>query len=182
MLVAINNVVGRHVLGPILGSLVIAVEAFFLRTLKHRHVQVGRVKVQHVNQILPGIVNGTLLKVVAKAPVAKHLKHGVVVRVMSNFLQVIVLTAHAQALLRVGAAAWLGVALAKDNIFPLVHTSVGKHQSGVVLNHHRSRRHNGVSLRLEKLLVRVADFVSCHHYYNAFLLFSFVCKVSANDM
>ena len=70
--------------------------------------------------------------------------------------------ADAQAFLRVGAAARFGVAGAQDDVLPLVHAGVGKHQRGVVLDDHRCRGHDGVAFRLEKLLVRVADFVGCH--------------------
>ena len=153
MLVTIDDVVSGQVFEPNAGSFVVAFQAFFVRTFEHRGVKVVGVEFQYIYQVFPGIVNGFFFKVVAKAPVAQHFEHGVVIGVVSHLFQVVVFTAHAQALLRVGASARFGIALTENNIFPLVHTSVGKHQSGVVLNNHRCRRHNGMTFRLKEFFV-----------------------------
>ena len=97
--VAVDDMVGGHVLGPVAGSFVVARQPLFLASLKHRHVEVGGVQVEHIHQILPCHVDGTLLEVVAEAPVAQHLKHGVVVGVVAHLFQVVVLAAHTEALL-----------------------------------------------------------------------------------
>ncbi len=152
VLVAVDDVVGGHVLEPELCSLVVALQAFFFRTLEHGDVEVFRVEVQHVDEIFPCPVDGTLLEVVAEAPVAQHLEHGVVVGVVAHLFQVVVLAAHAEAFLRVGPAAWLRVACAEDDIFPLVHSGVGEHQCGVVFYYHRCGGHDGVAFRLEEFL------------------------------
>ena len=107
---------------------------------------------QHVNEVFPCHIDGALLEIVSKRPVAKHLEHGVVICVVTNFLQVVMLSAHAQALLRVRSATWLWFTCAKDNILPLVHTCVSEHQRWVVLNNHRSRRNDCMTFRLEEFL------------------------------
>ena len=99
VLVAVDDMVGRHVLGPEAGGLVVALQSLFLASLEDRHVHVFRVKVQHVNKILPCHVYGTFLEVVAEAPVAQHLEHGMVIGVVSHLLKVVMLSAYAQALL-----------------------------------------------------------------------------------
>ena len=109
VLVTVNDVVLGHMLGPVFGCLVVAWDILFGRTFEHGDVEVLRVQLQHVHQILPGHVDGTLLEVVAERPVAQHLEHGVVVRVVSHLLQVVMLTRYAQTLLRVGTASWLRV-------------------------------------------------------------------------
>ena len=152
VLVAVDDVVGRHVLQPVTGSLVVALQTFRGVAFEDGHVQVFGVQLQHVNQILPSHVDGAFLEIVAKRPVAQHLEHGVVVRVVAHLLQVIVLAAHAQALLRVGPAARFGVALAQYDVLPLVHAGVGEHERGVVLHHHRGRGHNGVALAGKEIL------------------------------
>ena len=152
VLVSVDDVVGGHVLEPVRGSLVVAGQPLLLRAFEHGDVEVTRVELQHVDQILPGHVDGALLEVVAKRPVAQHLEHGVVVRVVAHLLKVVVLAAHAQALLRVGPAARFGVALAQYDVFPLVHAGVGEHERGVVLHHHRGRWHNGVALAGKEIL------------------------------
>ena len=175
--VAVDDMVGRQVLGPNLGRFVVASQPFFFRTFKHGGIEVGRVQLQHVDEVLPCHVDGPFLEVVAEAPVAEHFKHGVVIRVVSHLFQIVMFTADTQALLRVRPSARLRVALSQDDIFPLIHSGVGKHQCGVVLDNHRCRGHDGMALCFKKLLVRVSDFVSSHHIFDCYLHFG--CKVSA---
>ena len=96
-----------HVLRPVLSSLVVAGDILLGRTLEHRHIEVLRIQFQHIHQILPCHVDGALLEVVAEAPVAEHLEHRVVIGVVAHLFQVVVLTRHTQAFLRVGTTAWL---------------------------------------------------------------------------
>ena len=117
---------------------------------------------QHVYQVAVGPGDGFLFEIITEAPVAEHLKHGVVVRVAAHLLQVVVFARHAQAFLRVALAAALGFGIAQDDVLKLVHTGIGKHQGGVVLDDHRSRGYYQVALLLEKSLERFAYFVGCH--------------------
>ena len=137
VLVAVDDMVLGHVLPPELGRLFVAGQAFLLVTLEDRDVEVLGIQVENTNEILPGRVDGALLEVVAKRPVAQHLKHRVMVGVVADHVQVVVLAAHAKTLLRVGAAARLRILRAKYDVFPLIHARVGKHQRGVVLDDHR---------------------------------------------
>ena len=137
VLVAVDDMVGRDMLGPIRRSLIITFQVLFLGTLEYGDVQVGRVEVQYVYKIFPRIVYGSLLEVVAEAPVAEHLEHGVVVGVVPHLLKVVVLAAHAEAFLCVRAAPWLRRPCPEDNVFPLIHTGVSEHQRRVVLDNHR---------------------------------------------
>ena len=146
VLITIDDVIGRHVLSPVFGSLVIARNVLFGRTLEHGDIQILWVQFQHINQIFPCHINGALLEIITKAPVAQHLEHRVVIGVVAYLFQVIMLAANAQTLLCIGSATWFWVACSQDNIFPLVHAGVGKHQRRVVLDNHRSRGHDGVLL------------------------------------
>ena len=137
VLVAVDDMVLGHVLPPELGRLFVAGQAFLLVALEDRDVEVLGVEVENTNEILPGRVDGALLEVVAKRPVAQHLKHRVMVGVVADHVQVVVLAAHAKTLLRVGAAARLRILRAKYDVLPLIHARVGKHQRGVVLDDHR---------------------------------------------
>ena len=136
VLVAVDDVVGRYVLAPVFGSLVVTLESFRGIALEDCDIKVGGVEVQHVYEIFPSIVDGSLLEVVTEAPVAEHLEHRVVVGIVSHLLQVVVLTADAQTLLRVAATTRIGILGAKDDVFPLVHTCICKHQRRVVLDNH----------------------------------------------
>ena len=96
---------------------------------------------------------------------------------MSYLFEVVVLTAHAQAFLRVGHAAAFGFGVSEDDILELVHPGVGKHQCRVVLDYHRSGGDDEVSVLLKEALVGFAYFVCCHHivflmYLGAKLQFS----------
>ena len=172
VLVAVDDVVGRHVLQPESGGLVVAFQSFGGIALEDCHVQVFGLELQYVHQILPSHVDGALLEVVAKRPVSQHLEHGVVVCVVAHLFQVVVFSTHAQAFLRVCAAAWVRIARAQYNVFPLVHASVGEHQCGVVFDNHRCRVHNGVLFLLEELLERVANLIGCHHDSICIFLFT----------
>ena len=99
VLAAVDDMVGGDMLCPELCSLVVAWNIFFRRTLEHRYVEIVRVEMQHFNEIFPCHIDGTLLEIVAERPVAEHLEHRVMICVMTNFLQVVVLAAHAQTFL-----------------------------------------------------------------------------------
>jgi len=89
----------RQELFPIGSGFVVAFQAFFGAAFEYGGVEVFRIEFQHIDQIFPCPGDGFFLEVVAKRPVAQHLEHGVVVRIVPHFFQVIVLSADAQALL-----------------------------------------------------------------------------------
>ena len=163
MLVAIDNMIGWYMLCPVTCGFVVASQMLLRRALEDSNIEIFGVQVEYVDEIFPCVVYSSLLEIVTKAPIAKHLKHRMMVGVMADFLQVIMLSADAEALLRVGAAARLGVTCTEYDVLPLVHTGVGKHQGRVILDYHRSRGHNSVSLAGEKSLKRLSYLICCHH-------------------
>ena len=163
VLVAVNDMVFREELFPIGGRLVIAAQTLLGTTLENGSIEIGRIYLQDVHQVLPSPRDSLFLEVVAEGPVAQHLEHGVVVRIVPHFFQVVVLTADAQALLRIGHPLPFGRMVSQDNILELVHARVGEHQRGVILNHHRSGGDDMVSLALKETLKRVSDFICCQH-------------------
>lgn len=76
-------------LGPTGSGLVVAGDAFFWAAFKDGDVEVGGIEMENVNEIFPGIVDGFAFEVVAEAPVAQHLEHGVVIGVVPYFLEVV---------------------------------------------------------------------------------------------
>ena len=165
VLVSVDDMVGRNMLSPIAGCFIVAWDIFLWWTFEYRYIEVGGIEVQHIYQVFPSHIDGTLLEVVAKTPVAQHLKHGVVISIVSHFLQIVVLTAYAKAFLCIGSSAWLWLTSAENDVFPLVHSCVGEHQRRVVFDNHRGWRYDSVSFRLEVILEWVADFFCCHHIY-----------------
>ncbi len=105
VLVAVDDVVGRQMSGPDGGSLVVAGKPLFRRTLEHRGVELAGIEVKHIHQEFPCHIYGLGLEVVAERPVAQHLEHRVMISVKTHFFKVVVLAAHAEALLRVGHTA-----------------------------------------------------------------------------
>jgi len=111
-----------------------------------------RIQFQYFYQVFPCPVDCFFFEVITEGPVAEHFKHGVVVRIVSDFFQVIVLSAYAQTFLRVRDSLVFRRVVTQNNIFKLVHTRVGKHQGRVVFYHHGSRRNDVVSFRLKEIL------------------------------
>ena len=136
VLVAVYYMALGKMLFPYRGCLVIACETLVCCSLKHGGIQTLGVKVKHVNEILPCPVYGFLLEVVAKRPVAQHLKHRVVVCVHAHLFEVVVLAAHAKALLRVGYPFIFGCFVAEYDVLELVHAGIRKHECGVILYDH----------------------------------------------
>ena len=150
VLVALEDVVSGQVFGPIAGRLTVALEALGWAALEDGGVESCRVKMQRVNQVFPRPADNFFLEIIAERPVAEHLEHGVVIRVVAHLLEVVVLTADAQTFLRIGHARVFDGGVTEYNVLELVHPSVGEHQRGIVLNNHRSRWYNMVSFRCEK--------------------------------
>ena len=99
VLVAIDDVIGRHVLQPVAFSLVVTLQLLLFRTLEHGDIKVGGVELEHIYKVFPCHVDGALFEVVAKTPVAQHFKHGVVVGVVPHLFQVVVLATYTKAFL-----------------------------------------------------------------------------------
>ncbi len=98
-----------------------------------------------------------------------------VVCVHSYLLKVVVLAANSQTLLRVGHTCVLGGFVAEYDVLELVHSGIGEHKGGIILDDHRSGRNNCVSLASEKVFVRLAYlFGSKHLYVVCFNLFAHV--------
>ena len=93
-----------------------------------------------LGQQLPGVLQRVALEVVAEAEVAQHLEEGVVARRVADVLQVVVLAAGADALLRRGRARVGPLVEAEEHVLELVHPGVGEQQRRVVAGHHRARR------------------------------------------
>ena len=71
----------------------------FVVVFKHRGVQLVFVQLQVFGEKFPGELDGVFLEVIAKGKVAHHFKKGVVAGGAAHIFQVVVLAAHAQALL-----------------------------------------------------------------------------------
>src|SRR5438552_15291397 len=81
---------------------------------------------------------------------------------VAHILQVIMLTAGADAFLRAGGAGVVALLLAKEDVLELVHACVRKQQSGVIGRDQRRALHYAVAAFGEKVEKTLSDFVTCH--------------------
>ena len=137
VLVPEQHPVSRQVCEPAVARLGIESRAVFCRTLEHGCIKPVLVYLVHLGEQFPSPVDGFVLEIVPEAPVAEHLEHSVVICVMSYLFEVIVFSAHPQALLAVGSPRERSRAVAQEPVFELVHTGVGEHKCRVVLYDHR---------------------------------------------
>ena len=163
VLVAVDDVVLREIAFPNGGSLVVALQTGALVAFEHRDVQVFGIDLEHFDQKFVGEGDGAFFEIVAKRPVAQHFEHRVVVGVVAHLFEVVVLTAHTQTFLRVGHAAALGFDVAENDVLELIHTGIGEHQRGIVLDHHRGGGNDEVTVLFEEAFEGFAYFVCCHH-------------------
>ena len=113
--------------------------------------------VEHLGQHVPRVDDRFFLEVVAEGEVAEHLEERVMPRRDADVLQVVVLAADANALLRRGRALVRPRLLAGEHIFELDHARVGEHQGRVIARHNRPRRQQLVSLLLKVPSKRVTN-------------------------
>ena len=111
---------------------------------------------------LPGEGDGFLLEVVAEGEVAEHLEEGVVAAGVADVLEIVVLAAGADALLRGGGARVVALFEAQEDVLELVHAGVGEQQRGVVGGHQRRAADDAVAVRREEVEKLLADLVACH--------------------
>ena len=115
-----------------------------------------------LRQELPGVGDRVGLEVVAEGEVAEHLEEGVVARGAPDVLQVVVLAAGADALLR-GRGAGVGApVLAEEDVLELDHPGVGEQQRRVLGRHERRGADHLVPVRREVVQEFRSDLVAFH--------------------
>ena len=157
-----NDMVFGQELLPILVGLVVTVDIFIGTPLENRRVQTLFRQAVHVGKQLPRPRDRLFLKIIPERPVAEHFEHRVMVSVVADLLQVVVLARHAQTFLRIGHPAVFDRRVPQEQIFKLVHPGVGEHQGRVVLDDHRSRRHDHMPFAAEKIEKSFSDLIRIH--------------------
>ena len=144
-----QDTVLADMLFPIIIGLHIHLETLLLVAAENGDIEPVFIDFHHLGEEFPTIGDGLLLEVVAKTPVAQHLEHSVVVGVVAHLLEVVVFSADAQALLRVGGSRPRALLVTEEDVLELVHAGVGKHQRRVVLDDHGGTRHHMVLFALK---------------------------------
>ena len=140
----------------------------FVVALEDGEPEAARVEAVLVDEQVPGEADGVLLEVVAEGEVAEHLEEGVMARGLADLVEVVVLAARAQALLRRDGARVVALLRAEEHVLELVHPGVGEQQRRVVGGQQRARSDAAVAVSLEITQELLADFVSSHHKTSAF--------------
>ncbi len=113
-------------------------------------------------QQFPRVADRVLLEVVAEAEVAQHLEERVVARGVAHVVEVVVLAAGSDALLRRRGARVRALVEAEEHVLELVHPGVREEQRRIVARHHRRRGHDRVALGFEELQEGRTDFCGFH--------------------
>ncbi len=158
LLIAVQNPFLRQIIQPNPACLLIPRQPVVGTSLEHRGIQPLLLQPHLHSQKFPGILNGMLLEIIPERPVAQHLEHRMMIRVVPHLLQVIVLSRHPQALLRIRHPPTLRRNIAQNHILELIHPRVRKHQRRIILHHHRRRRHNRMPFTLKKVQKLLSDF------------------------
>ncbi len=111
----------------------------------------------------PGQLDGAFLEVVAEGEVAEHLEEGLVAAGVADVVQVVVLAAGADALLRGGDAQGRRGLGAGEHVLERHHAGVDEQQGRIALRDQRRRRHHGVAVAFEVPQELFADVVQARH-------------------
>ena len=97
------------------------------------------VEVERVDEVVPGELDRVALEVVAKREVAEHLEEGVMAGGHADVLEIVVLPADADALLRRGRSRVRPRFFAGEDVFELDHARVGEHEGRIIGRNERAR-------------------------------------------
>ena len=112
---------------------------------------------------VPGELDRAILEVIAEREIAEHLEEGVVARGVADIVEVVMLAAGADALLR-GGGALIGAPLkTREHVLELHHARIGEHQGRVVARHQRRGRHLLVAVFREIIQKPRPDLVNAAH-------------------
>ena len=109
-----------------------------------------------------GPVDCLALEVVAEAPVTEHLEEGVMPWSAADFLEIVVLTRHAQAALDVDGALVTACFCAGQNVLELDHAGVGEQQRRIARGHEARARHDRVATLSEEVQKVLSDLRGGH--------------------
>ena len=122
-------------------------QSVFFIPLINRGIKVVAADPENAGKQFPGPGDGFLFEVsffgmlrIAERPVSQHLKHCVMVSVVAHFFKVIMLSRNAQTFLCVGHTVVFDGCISEKQFLELIHTGIGKHQRGIVLDDHRCGR------------------------------------------
>src|SRR5690349_2758037 len=122
-----------------------------------------RRKVPLLGEQVPGQLNRATLEIIAERKIPEHFEEGVVPCGVADVVEVIVLAARPDTLLRARRLAVRPCLEARENVLEWHHPRIDEHQSRIVLWDERRRLHPRVAVLLEKIEEAAADVVGRGH-------------------
>ncbi len=116
-----------------------------------------------LGQELPAVRHGVGLEVVAEGEIAEHLEEGVMARGAADVLEIIVLAARPDALLRGDRADVLPTLFPEEHTLELHHAGIREEEGRVLRGHEGRRADDGVAVALEILEKTATEIVPCVH-------------------
>ena len=98
----------------------------------------------------PGKSNGVVFEIIAEGKIAEHFEKSMVARGIANIIEVVVLSAGADAFLAGRRAGVGALVLAGEHVLKLDHPGIHEHQCGVVLRDQRRGFDDRVALPFEE--------------------------------
>ena len=163
VLIAVDDVFLGQIISPIAGGFVVSLQTLFGTAFKYGCVKPRSIEFKYFGQVFPGPGYGFFFEIIAERPVAQHFEHGMMIGVVPHFFQVVVFTAHPQTFLRIGHPEIFGGSLSQKNVFKLVHSGIGKHQAGIVFDHHRCGRYYLMPLGGKEVFERFTNLFCAKH-------------------
>ena len=127
------------------------------------HQKLVFIDLEFLSQKIPRVKNRFFFKIIAERKIAQHLEERVVARCEADIVEVIVLSARPHAFLRSSRALEFWRFYASEIIFKLIHSSVGEHQSRIVVWNQRAGGNDLVAVVCEVVEKFCADFVGRKH-------------------
>jgi hypothetical protein len=134
----------------------------FIVIEKDGHVEAFFREAELFGQKFPGEMDRVFFEIVTERKIAEHFKKGVVSSRVADVFEVVVLATGAHALLRGDGASVIAVLKSQEQIFELVHSRIGKQQSGIVFRNERRAGNNPVSMALKVVDKCLANFTAFH--------------------
>ncbi len=158
-------VLGRDADDPLFGQagdLAPQIERLVVRMVDGGGKAIG-IDAEVAGQQGPGVDDRLFLEIVAEGKIPQHLEKGVVPRGVADIVEIVVLAAGADALLR-GGRRRIGPGFESgEDVLERHHPGVDEHQGRIVMRHERRRGYDLVPIRPEIVEKRAADVVGGSH-------------------
>ena len=124
-------------------------------------------QLQCAGQEIPGVLDGIVFEVIAKAEVTQHLEEGMVTGGVADVFQVVVLAAGAHTALGGGGTGVSPGLGSQEQFLELHHAGIGEQQCRIITGNQRAAVHDLVTAfteEIQKCLANVVTFHETCHY------------------